>query len=352
MEVCSQNLFDPKTVLLKVNGNKCNMNCEYCSEIPKNFTEEQCTFNLEKIVALLSKLPKNVDIILHGGEPSLIGIENVKILADLINEMGFKIKPSIQTNGFLSYEWIEFFDANKEIIRLSVSIDGDEYCNSYRRTKNEESNIAFKTVDKFLHEIDKKDIEFRCIATINSLSWDKGDKVVDYFNQYKNLKFVRLNPCFDVDEYGIKRWAITPLQYLECLKSAFNYMLKTESYKKYKLDPLMDITENLKRNTVEYEFKCNKFSSIFPNGIVTSCDAMREVTQQVEIGEDMFDNFIQPDYVSWCKDKCNKCSNLSLCKGGCPPLMYRYKKCAPDLLEEYCQYRVDIRQYVLETLKE
>lgn len=29
MEVCSQNSSDPNTVLLKLNGNKCNMACEY-----------------------------------------------------------------------------------------------------------------------------------------------------------------------------------------------------------------------------------------------------------------------------------------------------------------------------------
>lgn len=351
MEVCSQNLLDPKTVLLKVNGNKCNMNCEYCSEIPKKFSVEQCTFDIEKLTTILSKLPKDVDIILHGGEPSLIGIDNVQKIAELINKLGFIIKPSIQTNGLLSKKWVDFFASNREIIRLSVSIDGNAHCNTYRRTRSSEDGIAFKIVDDFLHSIDYNQVEFRCIATINKLSWDKGEEIVEYFNQFNNLKFVRLNPCFDIDESGVKNWAITPLQYLECLKSAFNYMIKSESYKKYKLDPLMDIAENLKRYTKKYEFKCNKFSSIFPNELVTSCDAMREVVQNVKIGTNMFSNFNQPNYVSWCMEKCNNCDNISLCKGGCPPLMYKYNEHAPNLLEEYCKYRVGIRQYISNIVK-
>lgn len=350
MEVCSQNLFDPKTVLLKVNGNKCNMFCEYCSEIPKDFSEEQCTFDYEKIKAILAKLPRDVDIILHGGEPSLIGIENVKKIAELIRDYGFKIKPSMQTNGMLSDKWVEFFSNNRDIISVSISIDGNPFCNTFRRTKIMGSDTAFNLVNGFLEKIDKVGIEFRCIATVNSLSWDKGDQIVEYFNKFNNLKFVRINPCFDVDYDGIKKWAITPSQYLQCLKTAFNTMLKTGAYKKYKIDPLMDMVENLQRNAKEYEFKCNKFSSIFPDGMVTSCDAMREIVQDVEVGEKMFFSFIQPNYVSECIDKCNKCKHLSICKGGCPPLMYKYSIFALELVEDYCAYRVGIRQYIKEIM--
>ena len=351
MEVCSQNLYDPKTVLLKVNGNKCNMNCEYCSEIPKQFTQEQCTFDFHKIDNILDKLPRDVDIILHGGEPTLIGISNVRDITNKIREKGFRLKPSIQTNGLLSAEWIDFFSDNRDLIKVSVSIDGNKICNAYRKTKNNDSEKAFVIVNNFLDGIDKKGIEFRCIATVNSLSWDKGDQLVQYFNHFDNLKFVRMNPCFDVDENGLKAWAITPLQYLNCLKQAFDYMLKTEAYKKYKLDPLMDIAENLRRDTCGYEFKCNKFSSIFPDGMVTSCDAMREIKQNVEIGSHMFDKFHQPDYVLWCGEKCNSCKDLSVCKGGCPPLMFRYKSHMPSLLGEYCEYRVGIRKYIMEMMK-
>lgn len=346
MEVCSQNLFDPQTVLLKVNGNKCNMACEYCSELPKEFSEEQCTFEYEKIKMILEKLPKDTDIILHGGEPSLIGIENVKKIASLIHTLGFRIKLTIQTNGMLSDKWIEFFKENEELIRVSVSIDGNSCCNAFRKTKNEDKDIAFETVDNFLCKIDALAIEFRCIATVNSLSWDKGNQIVEYFNKFNYLKFLRINPCFDIDCNGVKKWAITPLQYLQCLKDVFYTMITTEAYRQYRVDPLMDIAESIQRQSKEYEFKCNKFSSIFPNGLITSCDAMREIVQCVEIGEDMFAKFTQPQYVFECIDKCNNCGSLSICKGGCPPLMHRYSIYAPELLNEYCQYRVQIRQYI------
>lgn len=352
MEVCSQNLLDPKTILLKVNGNKCNMNCEYCSELPKKFTEEQCEFDFNKIKSILSVLPKDVDIILHGGEPSLIGKDAVRKIIDLVKDLGFQYKPSIQTNGFLGNDWIDFFEKNKDLLRLSVSIDGNKVCNAYRKTRRNDTALAFERVNSFLHGIDERSIEFRCIATVNHLSWDKGSEIVCYFNEFNNLRFVRLNPCFDIDENGVKSWAITPLQYLQCLEEAFLCMLHTESYKKYKLDPLMDIANNLRRETTKYEFKCNKFSSIFPDGTVTSCDAMREVEQKVEIGVDMFSAFQQPEYVESCIEKCESCKELSLCKGGCPPLMHRYSQYQRELLDEYCRYRIEIRKFIMEAMAE
>lgn len=343
MEVCSQNINDPRTVLLKVNGNKCNMACEYCSELPKFFSDEQCTFDFEKVCALITKLPRDVDIILHGGEPTLIGQDNVRKIALFIKEQGFLYKPSIQTNGYLSKSWVDFFSKNKELIRVSVSMDGDLECNMFRRTKKD---FAFEVVDNFLKQLDAAEVEFRCIATINHLSWDKGDKIIEYFNRFSNLKFVRLNPCFDIDEEGVKRWAITPKQYCECLKSAFVKMIDTAAYRKYKIDPLMDIVASFKEKTSQYEFKCNKFSSVFPDGMVTSCDAMREIVQSTGVHKGMFESFIQPEYVDECIAMCQSCAHLAICKGGCPPLMHRYGLYSAELLKEYCDYRVGIRKYI------
>lgn len=346
MEVCSQNLTDPNTVLLKVNGNICNMSCEYCSELPKQFTDEQCQFDFEKIREILIKLPKDTDIILHGGEPTVIGMDNIQIIINIIHELKYELRPTIQTNGYLGEMWADFFEKNRELVRVSVSIDGNKECNSYRMNKANDAELAFERIDAFLRMIDSRGITFRCIATINSRTYDKGKEIVEYFTSFNNLKFVRLNPCFDIDENGVKQWAITPKQYLQCLKDAFIEMLEKQTYRKFKLDPLMDMMENLKRTSKSFEFKCNKFASVFPNGIITSCDAMREYEQIIDKYEKIFNGFTQPEYVKRQICKCQACSNLSICKGGCPPLMDRYEKYDSNLLEEYCLYRVGIREFI------
>lgn len=353
MEVCSQNTSDPRTVLLKVNGNRCNMSCVYCSELPKRFSPEQCTFDMYKVISLVGKLPRDAAIILHGGEPTLIGMQNILHLVQSIRNMGFAYTPSIQTNGFLDDEWVEFFAKNKDIIKLSVSMDGPKECNIFRRTGDRDASKAFETVDGFLHKIDAAKVDFRCIATINSASWKRGSGIVRYFMQFEHLQFLRLNPCFDIGQNGPMKWAVTPSEYLSCLKQVFDSMVELRTYKKFKLDPLMDMMDGLQsgKEARDFEFKCGKFSSIFPDGTVTSCDAMREVLQDVEIGEYMFDNFVQPPYVDDVLKKCRHCVHLGICRGGCPPLMVRYQAYDEKMLDDYCAYRVGIRQYILAAMK-
>ena len=52
---------------------------------------------------------------------------------------------------------------------------------------------------------------------------------------------------------------------------------------------------------------------------MTSCDAMREFEQKIDI-EKVFQNTEHPDYVRSCIDICSKCKYLAVCKGGCPLL--------------------------------
>ena len=127
-------------------------------------------------------------------------------------------------------------------------------------------------------------------------------------------------------------------------------MLDLRTYKKFKLDPIADIINGLNQNATAFEFKCNKFLSVFPNGIITSCDAMREFEQERDL-KNAFSDLSHPDYVYKCIKICSNCKNLPLCKGGCPPLMHRYMLYSPNLLKEYCEYRVNIKQYVKEVVK-
>lgn len=338
MEVCSYAFNDPKTVLLKLNGNKCNMNCLYCSEIIKDFRDEQIKFNFDNIINIISTLPKDTHIIFHGGEPTLIGIDNIDKILSHIKKLNFEKKPSIQTNGYLNNEWVDYFYHNKNDLDLSVSLDGDFKSNYFRIINKENS---FNKVDNFLHSIDSKNIKFRCIATINSKSYNSVNSIMKYFSGFKNIKFLKLNPCFDIDDNGLKEWAITPKQYLKALKTSFNYMIKYKTYNNFKLDPITDIISGLNSHVNKFMIKCNKFYSIYSDGSIRYCDAMHTY----EKSETIFDSY--PKYIEEEIEYCKKCSMLKLCSGGCPSMINIYKKYNRDLLIEYCQYRIEIKNYIL-----
>ena len=346
MEVCSQNMSDPCSILLKLVGNKCNMVCEYCSELPKQYGKEQCLFDRNKIFQILRNAPKDAEIILHGGEPTLIGIEKLSDIVRLIKSLDFSSTPSIQTNGFLGDCWIDFFKENSSSLRISISIDGNRVCNGYRKARNADADETFDTVLCFINKLDAAGIEFRCIATINSLSWDKGKDILAFFQRFRHLKFLKLNPCFDIEENGLKPWAITPSQYLKCLIDVFHAMLELKTYEKFKLDPIMDIISHLEVVFHALEFKCDKFRSVYPGGLVTPCDVMDETTLCSITLEHIFDSQQLAPYIEAELAECELCENLSICAGGCPSLKSQYRRFNPTLLSEYCDYRVKIRDYL------
>ena len=338
MEVCSHSIFDPKTILLKLNGNICNMNCLYCSEIIKDFYKEKNTFNLNNILEIIDGLPRDTHIIFHGGEPTLSGKDNISSIINFIKKSEFIYKPAIQTNGYLDESWVDFFYENKDNLSLSISLDGNYQASIFRLFNKEK---AFNKINEFLNLIDKRNIEFRCIATINSKSYDLIYDIIEYFSNFNNIKFLKLNPCFDIDNNGIKEYSITPLQYLKSLKDAFNYMIKYKTYKKFKLDPITDIIESFNNNKKEFNLKCNKFYSVYPDKSIMFCDAMHTD----ENAKSLFNSY--PEYIEKEIEYCKSCNMLEICSGGCPSVRNMYRKYNEKLLEEYCQYRIEIKKYIL-----
>lgn len=158
---------------------------------------------------------------------------------------------------------------------------------------------------------------------------------------------------YKIDDKNIAMLLMMPIIELYSWATRNNYddiVIKLQPFINIGISDVSFIINGLDNDASVFEFKCNKFLSIFPNGLVTSCDAMREFEQKIDI-EKVFQNTVHPDYVRSCIDVCSKCKYLAVCKGGCPPLMYRYMLYAPNLLNEYCEYRVKIRQYVKEVVK-
>lgn len=97
------------------------MHCDYCFH-----TKGHCDLNITEFLTFLDKLSESVQslhLILHGGEPLLIGYENLKELLDGTNRLKFeKLALSIQTNGtLLTKEILNLLDEFN--VNISVSYD-------------------------------------------------------------------------------------------------------------------------------------------------------------------------------------------------------------------------------------
>lgn len=137
----------------------CNLRCKYCaySELYEGYdSRENLKFpfiRAKKIIDFMYDLWKNnyiegitepVTISFYGGEP-LLNITFIKGIIHYIENLPFVGKIfyySMTTNAMLLHKYMEYL--TKKEFRLLISLDGDEYGQSYRIDAN--GNNSFTTV--------------------------------------------------------------------------------------------------------------------------------------------------------------------------------------------------------------
>src|SRR5882672_9388635 len=102
------------TVLLKI-ASRCNLDCNYCyvyrmgddgwREQPKKMTVETASIVAHQLAKLASVQERSFSVVLHGGEPLLVGAVHLsKICRALRAAIPKGCSLSVQTNGLLLSE--------------------------------------------------------------------------------------------------------------------------------------------------------------------------------------------------------------------------------------------------------
>ncbi|HEX5262496.1 MAG TPA: cyclophane-forming radical SAM/SPASM peptide maturase YhhB [Phenylobacterium sp.] len=121
------------TVLLKV-ASRCNLDCSYCyvyhmgdeswRALPKRMAADTQALVAEELGALMRAQGRPFSIVLHGGEPLLLGLPRLESLfAALRAQLGAACGISIQTNGVLITDAVLDLCLRFDVT-LSVSLDG------------------------------------------------------------------------------------------------------------------------------------------------------------------------------------------------------------------------------------
>ena len=133
-----------ETVVLKV-ASVCNIDCSYCyvfkmgdtgwTRRPKLIARDTCHATAAKLGLLVREQEHPLDVVLHGGEPLLLGTANLEyIIATLRAALPIENSIGIQTNGTLINE--EILDlCSQARVTLSVSIDGPRQIHDRNRVE-------------------------------------------------------------------------------------------------------------------------------------------------------------------------------------------------------------------------
>ena len=121
------------TVLLKV-ASRCNLDCSYCyvyhmgdegwRALPKRISADTQAAVALRLRELRNAQGRPFSVVLHGGEPLLMGVEGLRqLLKTLRSALGYDCSVSIQTNGVLiNRDMLDL--CSEEAVSLSVSLDG------------------------------------------------------------------------------------------------------------------------------------------------------------------------------------------------------------------------------------
>ena len=149
------------TVLIKV-ASRCNINCKYCYVYnmgDDNWSHMEKLMSKEIMEAVcdslgqLAKTQKNYfSVVLHGGEPLLLGSSKLEYLLNrLRNTLSDNYPISIQTNGILITQKILDI-CSKYKTSVAVSLDGPRHIHDKFRVTHK-SNGTFDNVLKGIYEL-------------------------------------------------------------------------------------------------------------------------------------------------------------------------------------------------------
>lgn len=178
--------------LVKPVGSACNLRCNYCYYLDKEFQYEAAPkvmsmelleeFTQQYIAA--NRVPE-IDFLWHGGEPLMAGLDFYRAAIEFQRKYAspkVKINNVLQTNGtLLDDEWCRFFADNNFLIGLSI--DGPEAIhNATRRTADDRG--SWNRVMAGLEKLHRHGVEFNTLSAVSRASEGHG---VEIYNFLKSI---------------------------------------------------------------------------------------------------------------------------------------------------------------------
>ncbi|WP_422468806.1 cyclophane-forming radical SAM/SPASM peptide maturase YhhB, partial [Endozoicomonas sp. ALC013] len=181
------------TVLIKA-ASRCNLDCSYCyvyqgkdtswEQQPKRMSVETIKVLSNRLIEQSLKQKQGFAIVLHGGEPLLLGYDRLKLLLTLLREkLDEHLYPiSLQTNGgLLTNKLLDLFSSKR--VSVSVSIDGNKYANDIARVGHNGKSTFASTIQGIKKLSSHKDSSFLFAGTLSVIQPSVSPSVT-----YKFLK--------------------------------------------------------------------------------------------------------------------------------------------------------------------
>jgi uncharacterized protein len=194
-------------VMAKPTGARCNLDCEYCFFLKKEALYPGSSFQMSDAVmeahirqtlAAHAEAPE-VTIAWQGGEPTLMGLDFFRRAMEVEERHqrpGVRIQNTMQTNGvLLNNAWGDFLKAHDFLV--GISVDGPrEMHDRYRRDKA--GNPTFDKVMRGLQFLQKHEVAFNILCTVNSANAAHPLEVYRFFRDEIGAQFMQFIPVVEL----------------------------------------------------------------------------------------------------------------------------------------------------------
>jgi radical SAM protein with 4Fe4S-binding SPASM domain len=367
---------EPLSVILKLVGETCNINCYYCYEKRKPY-EGKGRLSLDSVQQLLDLADgRALGIELHGGEPLLYGRKPTRDLLRLLRRYRGELSLSIQTNAtLLTDEWLDLFGEEWPDVDIGISLDGDDEANRNRVDYRDRSTS--ERVHQALRRTADRGLRVGLISTVTRQVAERPEATLDFIAGFPAVRAVKFSPCFDFnvvtralapgnrtsllqlnpDGQGHTGWAITPNQFAEFLVRAYDHWRDRGYYQQFLVEPFVSVLRKLVGRTTRFchftDQKCAFVLTLYPDGRLGSCD-------ELGMGDAIFGHVSQLDSLTATASlrrnpglradleelltRCASCAYQSTCGGGCLATRRRYRTSA--YYDEYCESRIRIIDHI------
>jgi len=269
------------------------------------------------------------EIIWHGGEPLLAGIDFYKSIFDYQKRFPISFKQSFQTNGeLMTQEWCDLFKEYE--CTVGFSMDGPPKIHDQQRKNRNGLGTSSKVLNG-MKLCTGKGIKFGVLCVVTDLSSKYPETISNYFYSKGIKNFDFLPSCKGGEEVMTSSsGSLSPYKFSIFMEKVFDWYLDKD-------DPDVDIRiiSNVMsrlfggRNTLcsMQGTACGRFLTIYPDGKVMFCDDY-EYTMFEALGNikmESISQIIKGDRFRYMREsvnrrlnKCQHCEVVTVCQGGCP----------------------------------
>ncbi|OHB57904.1 MAG: anaerobic sulfatase maturase [Planctomycetes bacterium GWF2_42_9] len=350
-------------VMAKPTGADCNLDCEYCFFLKKEGLYPGSDFRMSDLVqeAYIKQLfaahhVPQVTVAWQGGEPTLMGLNFFRhsiYLQKKYAKPGTRIENTFQTNGILlNDEWCQFFRENNFLIGLSL--DGPKELNDFYR-KDKAGNGTFDKVIRAVGLLQKHNVEFNILCTVNSKNADHPLDVYRFFRDQLGAHYIQFIPIVERDnESGFQEGSkvtersVRPEQWGRFQIEIFDEWVKRDVGSTFVLnfDGALAGWLEMAGTVCIFGPTCGQGMALEHNGDLYSCDhfveprhllgnileksiaEMAASEKQIKFGQNKCDTL--PQY-------CRNCEFIHICNGECPKNRFLKTPDGQDGLNYLCE---------------